>query len=357
MATDHFHSLSSQLNPLLPSMETRLLYLFTRTPLHVGAGASVGAIDQPIQRERHTGYPIIPGSTLKGVFADQWTEIVNLPELKSDGSPELDEQEQPKYRRQGQAKPERNWLFGREAKTGELTAGALQFGEARLLAFPIRSARGCFAWLTSPMLLRRAVRDRVLDLTEGELDSLQSGLTDETARFTESGPLALNAENDPQVVLEEYAFKRASAVDMAASDVAMEKAGTALRALMSDDLVWQEIATRLVVLTDGMMSFFATTACEVAQHVRIDDATGTADPGGLFNQENVPSETLFYAVIHAQAETGKQLKDSNQNSREPRSASEALSTFWPTDESRVFQFGADGSTGLGYCTVRAVPLN
>ncbi|MCX6916527.1 MAG: RAMP superfamily CRISPR-associated protein, partial [Verrucomicrobia bacterium] len=49
-----------------------ILYLFTRTPLHVGAGASVGAIDQPVQRERHTGFPIIPASSLKGTFADQW---------------------------------------------------------------------------------------------------------------------------------------------------------------------------------------------------------------------------------------------------------------------------------------------
>nr|MBP7373092.1 hypothetical protein [Opitutaceae bacterium] len=42
-------------------MTTKLLYLFTRTPLHVGAGSSVGAIDQPIIRERHTGFPVIPG--------------------------------------------------------------------------------------------------------------------------------------------------------------------------------------------------------------------------------------------------------------------------------------------------------
>ena len=49
-------------------MQTKILYLFTRTPLHVGAGASVGAIDQPIQRERHTGFPIIPGSSIKGVL-------------------------------------------------------------------------------------------------------------------------------------------------------------------------------------------------------------------------------------------------------------------------------------------------
>ena len=53
-------------------MIQRNLLIFTRTPLHVGAGSSVGAIDQPIQRERHTGFPIIPGSSLKGCFADQW---------------------------------------------------------------------------------------------------------------------------------------------------------------------------------------------------------------------------------------------------------------------------------------------
>jgi CRISPR-associated protein Cmr4 len=53
-------------------MIQRNLLIFTRTPLHVGAVSSVGAIDQPIQRERHTGFPIIPGSSLKGCFADQW---------------------------------------------------------------------------------------------------------------------------------------------------------------------------------------------------------------------------------------------------------------------------------------------
>ena len=51
-------------------MTTRTLVIFTRTPLHVGTGNSVGAIDQPVVRERHTGFPIIPGSGLKGVLRD-----------------------------------------------------------------------------------------------------------------------------------------------------------------------------------------------------------------------------------------------------------------------------------------------
>ncbi|MCX6865140.1 MAG: RAMP superfamily CRISPR-associated protein [Verrucomicrobia bacterium] len=55
-------------------MQSKILYIFTRTPLHVGAGASVGAIDQPVQRERHTGFPIIPGSSIKGVLRDAATQ-------------------------------------------------------------------------------------------------------------------------------------------------------------------------------------------------------------------------------------------------------------------------------------------
>jgi len=57
--------------------DKRILYLFTRTPLHVGAGASVGAIDQPIVRERHTGFPVIPGTTIKGVLRDAATRDEN----------------------------------------------------------------------------------------------------------------------------------------------------------------------------------------------------------------------------------------------------------------------------------------
>lgn len=38
-------------------------------------------------------------------------------------------------------------------------SGSLSFGEAKLPAFPVRSAHGCFAWLTSPLALRRWQRD------------------------------------------------------------------------------------------------------------------------------------------------------------------------------------------------------
>ncbi|HPO37048.1 MAG TPA: RAMP superfamily CRISPR-associated protein, partial [Kiritimatiellia bacterium] len=55
-------------------MKQAILTIFTRTPLHVGAGSSVGAIDQPVIRERHTRFPVIPGSSIKRVLADAWLD-------------------------------------------------------------------------------------------------------------------------------------------------------------------------------------------------------------------------------------------------------------------------------------------
>jgi CRISPR-associated protein Cmr4 len=259
------------------SPQSRILYLFTRTPLHVGAGASVGAIDQPIIRERHTGFPVIPATTLKGVFADEWNETAKKKREKNDGT----EEEIEIIQRSADGK----WLFG-ETEAENAFAGALQFSEAKLFAFPIRSAKGSFAWITCPLMLARAARDGVLD--NGLVPSFpkpangQPDKSDERAFFAATGPLALG----DKVVLEEYTFSH-TANDEAAN------VGAALAKLLPRDPVWQEIASRLVILSDGMMSFFAQNACEVAQHVRINDETGTAAGGALFNQENVPGETLF----------------------------------------------------------------
>ncbi|MCZ7636222.1 MAG: type III-B CRISPR module RAMP protein Cmr4 [Verrucomicrobia bacterium] len=346
-------------------IETRLLYLFTRTPLHVGAGASVGAIDQPIIRERHTGFPIIPGSTIKGVFADEWTEVIEVTR---------DDPTRPGQTitvREPRPKPDRDWLFGKGGGT-EFNAGALQFGEARLLAFPIRSARGSFAWITCPLILARAKRDRVLSLEDTSLAGLQSMLTDDTALFSRPDPLAVGEE----VVLEDYGFTlaRAQTGDQAQDAEANRLADRTLvdladsfKALLPNDPVWQEVKQRLVIVSNGMMTFFVTSACEVAQHVRINDTTGTADDGGLFNQENVPADSLFYSVMSALPERGARLTRADHTPRPARPPNEALRSFWPDPEQaqnacaapeqvRAFQFGADASTGLGYCSVKLATL-
>jgi CRISPR-associated protein Cmr4 len=293
-------------------MIKRNLLIFTRTPLHVGAGASVGAIDQPIQRERHTGFPIIPGSSLKGCFADHWNDS-----LETDSS----------GKKTRGAQSNAAWLFGAEdAKTA--CAGALSFSEARLLAFPIRSAKGGYAWITCPLLLHRASRDGVLP-TE-LLESLREP-KDEDALFRLDGPLPLPSK---KLVLEEYCF---SHVQDPPQGLAEQLAG------LIEDTLWKSVKDRLVIVSNGTLSHFVTTTCEVAQHVRISDTTGTAEEGGLFNQENVPADTLFYAAIQVAAGRGFHRNASCDDAAQLLHAK--------IDSTRVFQFGGDASTGLGFCSV------
>lgn len=315
------HSQSEGLNHI-----SKILLLFTRTPLHVGAGSSVGAIDQPVIRERHTGFPVVPATSLKGTFADEWNV------RNGDG----------KIERSGDGQ----WLFG-STDANSAWAGALQFSEARLIAFPLRSARGSFAWITCSLMLARASRDGVSGikaLAEAEAKCFANSDGDSRASFAADGPLALKAKDGSsgktQIVLEEYTFTHAGELpDSLTSELAK---------LLPEDSVWTEIKDRLVILSNGMMSYFAKNACEVAQHVRIDDETGTAAGGALFNQENVPSETMFYSVLHALDE-----RTPDKAKEDRRKAKAALETFHAkVGERKVFQFGGDASTGLGFCTVK-----
>jgi CRISPR-associated protein Cmr4 len=292
------------------------LIILTRTPLHVGAGASVGAIDQPIQRERHTGFPIIPGSSLKGSFADLW----NASCVKDDKN------------KKGLLRGDSDaaWLFGSDGKNDQFSAGSLLFSEARLLAFPVRSAKGSYAWITSPLALQRAQRDGLLP----QALSVPAEPGVEEAVFLSNGAVAVSQH----VILEEYCLKGVP------NDAALRAVAAELQKLLPKEPVWTDLEKRLVILSNHQMSFFATTACEVAQHVSINDETGTAEDGKLFNQENVPSDTLFYSVLHA---TAARIK-----SHAGKTAEQALEEFGKKlNEVGVCQFGGDASTGLGYCTV------
>jgi CRISPR-associated protein Cmr4 len=272
-------------------MQTKLLYLFTRTPLHVGAGASVGAIDQPVQRERHTGFPIIPGSSVKGVLRDHLSTL---------GETSL------------------NDLFGQGGDGDNSSAGKISFGEARLLAFPVRSAKGAFALATSALSLQRFARDAGCSVTVPSAPADMSCLA--------GSKLVIERNGQKGVVLEEYRFK---AVDPFPSD------WEDLLTQLLDDAVLSGARGRFVLLSDGDLSHFAVNACQVNQHVRIDDDSGTAEDGGLFNEETVPSETLFYAPLTVL----------------PRGAKDN-EVFKALTAEQLVQFGGKGTTGLGFCTVK-----
>jgi CRISPR-associated protein Cmr4 len=278
-------------------MNTKIMSIFTRTPLHVGAGSSVGAIDSPIARERHTRIPVIPGSALKGVTSDLWEREQGI-----------DKNGNPAQVRTAEAVE----LFGaRDAKDAK--PGALFIGEARVLAFPVRSAKNAFAWVTCPLALQRFLRDTGKQI-EGIPDV--SGMNCYASE---------KLQIDKKIILEEYCFE---------GQPVNGKFAEELKKLSCDE-TWNGISDRLAIISDEMFSFFVENACEVVTRIRINDSTGTVDNGALFNQEQVPSETMLYTMVGT-------FKDEALLDKFVKKLSE---------RGNLIQVGGDETTGLGFCSV------
>lgn len=274
-------------------MNKHFITLFAQSPVHVGAGNSVGAVDSPVMRERHTRIPVIPGSALKGVISDLWQG------KRADNSDAI-------------------LLFGSEdAKSA--SAGQLLIGEARVLAFPLRSAKKSFAWITCPLALERFRRDSGLDFEIPTLSNEEHCWAPDDLKL-----------ND-QIVLEEYTF-------MVKNNTA--KLAAALKNI-TDDKLWESLTERLVLVTDEIFSFFVENACEIVARIGIDDEKGTVKAGALFNQEQVPSETLFYFPV-----TAENKKDMD--------AETALSRLKEklAENGNMIQVGGDETIGLGFCEVK-----
>ncbi|MFZ2655909.1 MAG: type III-B CRISPR module RAMP protein Cmr4 [Victivallales bacterium] len=277
-------------------METRILAIFTRTPLHVGAGNSVGAVDSPIMRERHTRIPVIPGSSIKGVISDLWNEDC-----------EKDKRGNNVRKKDSQAE----MLFGSQDDKNA-KAGSLLIGEAKALLFPVRSAKGSFSWITSPLALARLKRDAGLKIADVLIEGMNC-----------HGGATVTLEQN--VILEEYSL---TSVQTACKEMEKE-----LVKLIPDEM--KSLAEgRITIVSDEMFSYFCENACEVVTRIRVNDETGTVDKGALFNQEQVPSETLFYSVI-------------------AQKSGDAINSLKGKLESckNIIQIGGNETIGLGYCTI------
>ncbi len=49
-------------------MYNHIVFLQAITSVHPGSGTEIGLVDKPVQREAHTGFVKIEGSTIKGAL-------------------------------------------------------------------------------------------------------------------------------------------------------------------------------------------------------------------------------------------------------------------------------------------------
>ncbi len=310
-----------------------LLGLHALTSLHPGSGTALGTVDLPVQRERHTGWPTIPGSAIKGVLRDACRERIKG-QFEDDGD---DVPEHGRKTRRDKANEQARLVevFGPPSGRADEQAGALSVTDARLLAFPVRSLRGLFAWVTCAEALNRLQRDAMLahmSLTWRELSSPGPN----EAHVIRGSPCL-----DPlgkHLVLEEYEF---TVVGEAVKESAEWIGMSVLPSEPAYAAVTKRFPAHCVLLNDDDFTHFARHATEITARVGLNYETKTARDGALFYQEFLPAETIFYSVVLANSACVK---------KAGMSSLEILNFLRPLP--RVLQLGGDETTGKGYCATR-----
>jgi CRISPR-associated protein Cmr4 len=277
-------------------------------------------VDLPIQRERHTGFPVIPGTAIKGVLRD-------LAERTSSDKKAIAD------------------VFGPEAGSGDLHGGALSITDARLLLFPVRSLEGVFVWVTCPLVLMRLKRDlesgRIHGLTLPSLgqDGLKTGHAIRGKRSALTGS---------PLVLEEYDFQWLDGNDQ---QTALDELATELAKFLPETFEYQpyreRLSTHLVIVSDEDFTHLVTTATEVVTRIKLNERkTTTGDGGNMWVEEFLPSDCVFYALALAMPPRSGNANSSIQE------ADGVLNFLRDNIRPDLIQIGGDETVGRGWMRVR-----
>lgn len=313
---------------------TQLVFYYAVSPVHMGAGSAIGAIDSPIQREVHTHHPMFAGSGLKGALRHHFNRA--WPGEVGTGR-----------------KPNSliNRIFGPDTGASDF-AGALSFSDAQLVLLPVRSLKGGFAYVTSPLALARLQR---LALQAGVECKWKVPPVKENEAAVATANLLTN--EGKQLVLE--AFEFAATKNEVLAGIAQWIAGFALPG-EANQFFAAKLQCDLVLLHDSDFSHFARHAMVVEAHVRINDESGTAEDGGLFYVENLPPETLMVGLAQSSIERFK-TGSRNSDSAALFQAAEVLKQVFSGGgdsaagiSGKLLQIGGDASTGRGLVLVQSV---
>jgi len=242
------------------------MFMYVESSLRVGSGEDRREVDLPLQREVATGYPLLPGSTLKGVLRSRARSL--------------------------EVPAEWLGLLGSGPEADDRQPSSVVVSDAIPLLFPVRSLTGLFAWVTSLEVWARFRRDLATYGVKLAEPPALPALAPETAGVAPESPLIGSKQT---LVLEELSFPI-----QAADEVGALGAWLAEQTFPDEPVFdfWRQRAARSVVLLpEGAYRYFVTHATQVVPRIRIDPKTATAAPGSLWTEEYLPPETLVYALV------------------------------------------------------------
>ncbi|MFT0213948.1 type III-B CRISPR module RAMP protein Cmr4 [Pseudomonas sp. F1_0610] len=285
--------------------QSTLMLLTTETSLHAGSGQSVAGIDLPIQREAHTGWPCVFGSSMKGALRAHAQGKLENQQILDLFGPEQSAQPQ---------------------ERDSNHAGALLIGDAQLLALPVRSLQSRFKWVTSPACLQRF-------FTHAERLGVQIPQLN----------ISVNQEFDALGNKEETTFLEEFKLEQKPSEQITLLAQW-LSPLIDNHFTTEVIEQNLLIVHDDIFTFLTRHATAINPHIAIDSETKSVKTGALWYEESLPSETLLYVPISAHAARRKESQLTAQQ------VLAQLMTLFPSN-SHWLQIGGNETTGMGWCRV------
>ncbi|AKB22708.1 type III-B CRISPR module RAMP protein Cmr4 [Methanosarcina sp. WH1] len=310
-------------------------FLTVETPLHAGSGTDLGVVDLPIQRERHTGFPKIEGSGLKGgireAFENDHAEInVDSQTVKKSDKEII------------------SLVFGPE--NGEDHGSAIGFTDARLLLFPVKSMKGVFAWVTCPKVLEHFITD--LNLAEIQ------GIPELPGENTVPNGCNLLFEEN-KVILEEYTFevKKDKKEDEKCSKLALWLSNNVIPEGQIFNYWKQKLQKDLVILSDDDFKDFVNLSTEVITRVKINSETGTVQTGALFTEEYLPSETILYSLIlTSPVFVGKNKNKKIFVKKNGKNEEDLVMEYFVNGLPHVIQLGGNSTIGKGIVRTRVMSI-
>jgi CRISPR-associated protein Cmr4 len=269
------------------------------SPIHAGSGASTSAVDLPIQRERHTNWPHIQASAVKGAMRAHYRmrrgttdDLINI----IFGSDEQDD-----------------W---KEKEDLKALKGAISVSDAKLLVFPVRSNIAPFVWVTCPTVLQRFFTDLHYIQQEQSGSSIPS--------VEKHDAVVLGGTLNGELILE---------------DVVVDVKGPDKIDVLNEHYPFIE---RLVCVSDQVFSYLVDHSTEVQTHIKIDSKTGTAADGALRYEELLPADSLLYSIV---------LFANSAYSAEEKAKAETIKNELLAQMKDYIQLGGDETLGKGICRI------
>ncbi len=319
---------------------TQPLFLICETPLHAGSGDSLGIVDLPIQRERHTSFPKIESSSLKGALREAFEENTKG-HFSNWNDNDVKVHRIFGYDDSG-LKPNDSENLKKHFKSqnGDDTSqfsGCLAVTDARLLLFPVKSMKGVFVWITCPQVLSRLEKDlKMTQTSDFTIPSLK--IEDGDAIVADRNKVAFG----DHIVLEEFAFKAKENVDLKKFAKALAE-----KLFVGDELpYWNELLqTNLVVLGNNEFRDFVNMSTEVVTRTKIDNETGTVADGALFTEEYLPTDSVMYSLAAFSDEFTKKTNGDKM-------IAEIVAKFFQAHLKPIFQLGGNATIGKGLLRTR-----